>query len=1558
MKTVKNEAQDAAMEKNRKIIQNLIEKDPKMAKAFKPKKAKKAKQAQEESAEDEDFFMSSFLTLNVKSVPKEYFKELNEQHDAEMWKRRGEPNPALSQTAETTTTTARTEIENYVPQEVERIKPIRKLGNRKHRVEHALHRIYEIELDDGTIIQTNELTADILSRFQPEMPDISHLTKEQLEELEKYRTVLNREDSWDDFDPKKHAGSVFATALQSIKQQEKERKELIYQKEQRLALPIQTLTSHGIAIGAYFLRRFKKLGKEYIENIRHIKHAADEKPKLNENEYLHWEGVNFRPFRYKASIKKILVNQYYDEDYSEEEYYEEEEETFDEIAKRREIMEHMFNSRRKYGNRRGQPVVEEENSYSSIPFNPDTFVSINDPESVVDSNGNTVPLFKNPDQPQQRPSIIQMTPDGMEQFNIFDVNNKQAQQIIQESASLQNIASLYNKTNAENPLQDIIDNTEIDDNYTLADLAKKYNTIYSGGLIDPFKVADQDNLDFSIPKSNPISNSGFTYPNSRGTGFIPFTVGGLPRSEVPIGGYSKRPLSPPGMITLQTLNQDMNERHMFLPVISESSFDESVINSIAESDDEDKQIKEDDEEPISLSDINRSFPKPSVHSSTSNSSLTKTQMNVQEILTRNDFAELRNLLDEAGLLDDNTLVDQPKWQPTINFLSYHQKQLSSNNSSSTFQHISSVQSKDSFTQSERSTSNSATTSHSSIQSASTALSRQDKELIQQEREKLLHDTKDDSSQKSNASEHPLQNAIEESLSEEKFAQEEQERIEKELQKKEEENAQKEEETHNESETNSIQPEIHIIEDDSDDESLQIRERSRSSSNEQMTKLYSSENSSFINESQKQNQSAEDLRVATSKEKGTDQSITGGDIVNPEKREEIIQPPGSENLTPENIDQTKSESNAEPKSKASSRTGRSSARDISYTKKESDEEEDLIDRKSEEFVAEEEDNVDNQNEEEEMYVYEEEEIIEEEEFDDADITKPIEEVDETEESKTSETNTGRKSSLSSRKSDLGGENLPTFKLDDDDDLDISIGSKSTNRSQKSGRKTSQRASSRRPISQDSQPSQEIGENEQSQRSMKSDLRDEDKSIPSKQTAEEEENIEEDEEEDYSYSYSYSDYSDKEQKDGEKTGQTGEGGEERPSTIIDESQGATGEKVTLVSDQGAEGNKDQSTTEKSDKEGHHKHHRRHKGEGGHHRGRHHRSKKSGENSGRSKRSRSKKKKSDETGSLDGKDLTKIAEKLVQSTAQQLAGKTQIQAKTRKIKDSKVRQARERNQKEKQEQSKSQMNSSRKDSGRSSGRKKKSKASNSQPQSDVSSVNNADQSAENPPNRKPQGNANPVKIRRTIGRKTLDPRAVIEARASSDDTAEEDAPEESIKKTPTRVIRRRIKKIIKNTNKTPPGPSKRELQRQEEEELIRKLMANSMDLEVNATFNAQKKPSKPTLKVVIHKEKTEEEVLTLTTKISLDLNQLVSLDALNEREKEEIEEEKQQEEIDPQKLHIRPYFSSSNLLDKPFKERYSYKMLGETDLKLAPTVFMSFDAPSLWDKRSGKLRRNSII
>ena len=132
-----------------------------MAEAFKTKKVKKVKVVKEGNI-DEDFFYSLFLTLNVKAIPKENFQILHDQMVTEGRLKRSslikssKPSSRVSSTRkdEPLSEVDTEEKQQYIDKTIQ---PTKRIGNRKKREEKKPpQRVYVIELEDGTCIQTNE----------------------------------------------------------------------------------------------------------------------------------------------------------------------------------------------------------------------------------------------------------------------------------------------------------------------------------------------------------------------------------------------------------------------------------------------------------------------------------------------------------------------------------------------------------------------------------------------------------------------------------------------------------------------------------------------------------------------------------------------------------------------------------------------------------------------------------------------------------------------------------------------------------------------------------------------------------------------------------------------------------------------------------------------------------------------------------------------------------------------------------------------------------------------------------------------------------------------------------------------------------------------------------------------------------------------------------------------------------------------------------------------------------------------------------------------------------
>ncbi|OHT03440.1 hypothetical protein TRFO_06680 [Tritrichomonas foetus] len=215
-------------------------------------------------------------------------------------------------------------------------------------------------------------------------------------------------------------------------------------------------------------------------------------------------------------------------------------------------------------------------------------------------------------------------------FNFFEKNDPLNQSFIASSPSVKAITSIIDD-NDDNPLFSLIKNTPAMSpdqiHAQLHDDRLNSITMYQKSTGD----------DVAFPS---ITNS-FTFQGLTGGGGLSNGLG--------------RPASPRPMDALAELTKKMEIGQPLLPVISEDYLIESSTNT---SDDDDF----DDESESSLSDTRMHGSK-----------LTRTQSIIQESLQRNDFKALRDALSEAGLLCEAGLIDLPRWQPTVNFMTHHQK---------------------------------------------------------------------------------------------------------------------------------------------------------------------------------------------------------------------------------------------------------------------------------------------------------------------------------------------------------------------------------------------------------------------------------------------------------------------------------------------------------------------------------------------------------------------------------------------------------------------------------------------------------------------------------------------------------------------------------------------------------------------------------------------------------------------------------------------------------------------------------------------------------------------
>lgn len=648
---------DAVMEHNTNIIKKLIANDPRVAAAFAPQKKIKRISKKKVEEVDEEFFYNFFLTVDVKSVPKEVFRQMREQRKS----KQGKKLPITPSQTSSQASTQRSQInedENDEDEEyVQRIKPI-KIGNRKKRDRQKRKaRIFEIEMEDGTIVQTNELTAEILEQLaNPKVDDPT-------------RAAYNASGI-------NVPGKIFQKALQTLKKHEEKKSQPIIHLTQQVATPIQTLMPNGVSIGGSEARHFHNIKPTYYNDFIGPRIPKKYSQSMSGSDFMHWEGVKFHNRPVQGHIKNIsLSEQFLDlsPGYEEEE---EEEETLESIQKRRNFVDNIFG-------RRGQQLARIEEYDSAVDeFDPSGYVNIEDElfpdrkKPKEEQHREEEDTFGEPIEPFIKPSsgnselkassAIQLINNtnlfdnrndssaslfSMQGLNIFDNNNSRAQKLVENSPSLKILNDIYG--GSDNPLADLIKNAPP----VSSDDLKSLNLNRLGPLPEWTPLAD----------TIPMESSGIPQ-DLKG-----FTVAGYGNAAFGKG----RPRSPPsGLFTLNDINNSLNVGKNFLPSINESSSELFDLGAIPEGSIMEENDLELLDSPASTEGSILVPPKsPKVVRPKSAS-----VVQVEEHLKRNDFKALKEVLEDVGLIEDETLIEQPKWQPTVNFLSFHQKTLSNNSS--------------------------------------------------------------------------------------------------------------------------------------------------------------------------------------------------------------------------------------------------------------------------------------------------------------------------------------------------------------------------------------------------------------------------------------------------------------------------------------------------------------------------------------------------------------------------------------------------------------------------------------------------------------------------------------------------------------------------------------------------------------------------------------------------------------------------------------------------------------------------------------------------------------
>jgi len=208
------------------------------------------------------------------------------------------------------------------------------------------------------------------------------------------------------------------------------------------------------------------------------------------------------------------------------------------------------------------------------------------------------------------------------QFNLFDHNDELATKLMAASPSIKAVSNLLGTSN--NPLLDLL---------------SKMPQMSSEEIDKELNRGPRDSI-----------------------GIFPANTLQLPDfNKSPLASIIQRPPSPRPIDAISELTKRMHLAQPFLPIIQEAYLDDSLVE---------------DGETSSVSNLSSDS---SFSISPRKMNMMRTQAAIQENLQRNDFQSLRSILDESGLLEDDYFIELPRWQPTVYFLTHHQKQLSGQN---------------------------------------------------------------------------------------------------------------------------------------------------------------------------------------------------------------------------------------------------------------------------------------------------------------------------------------------------------------------------------------------------------------------------------------------------------------------------------------------------------------------------------------------------------------------------------------------------------------------------------------------------------------------------------------------------------------------------------------------------------------------------------------------------------------------------------------------------------------------------------------------------------------
>ncbi|OHT01405.1 hypothetical protein TRFO_31847 [Tritrichomonas foetus] len=621
---------DEVLEANRRALEKLIKEDPDVAKAFQTKTVKKIKCVEDEEFDEEQFF-SNFLALTTKPIriPKRKRKQNKEEEDINEKR-----------------------FSYEIPEE---ILPI---GGRRRGRRTRMYRdgkgpkrdhVIVIEFNDGTKLYANKLTIDVLKKIAGYDDEQSHI----------YSQTAGSKFVEVDGKPKELTpGLIFSQAIAELNQQEKQKKQWqpIIRSQNMIATPIITMTSDGVTIGgskhrSFLTRPNEKYDDIYTKFMRTVKVGQ-----LDSNKFMHWEGVNFGQNGLKLSnpegkkISKIFeINQSIDdngdEDYDEDEYKLHNTRSYN-------ILDDLFNQ---LGTDPIANISRHESNFHNSDneqddFKPSDYYSIDHSLAGYGANQNIPsPFNANPNNPNSgrvQPGFSVSTTtfgDDKSKFNIFENQSYVVKDLIDTSPSLKVFSEIMG--DSDNPLLDLISNQEP---MTREEIFARHEEGRQKGL-EQWRKMD----DFDAPH---IDNK--------------FDFSGIGRFQAMDPLNNKfRPASPRPMDALKniTSKMDMFNGTTLLPVISEVSFSDFSDTDEIESDVPKESPKVVNEEPQKEFSVVRREPPDLTPAQAAR------QEAIKEHLTRKDFKGLKDLLTDVGLLDQYGLVDLPRWQPTVNFMTHHQK---------------------------------------------------------------------------------------------------------------------------------------------------------------------------------------------------------------------------------------------------------------------------------------------------------------------------------------------------------------------------------------------------------------------------------------------------------------------------------------------------------------------------------------------------------------------------------------------------------------------------------------------------------------------------------------------------------------------------------------------------------------------------------------------------------------------------------------------------------------------------------------------------------------------